>query len=111
VASIQSWLEQIKSFFAMPLFTLGAEEVTIQTLIYLLAVTVLLFYLSGRLRKWIVEQFLTRTRMDLGARQATGTIIRYFVIAIGFLIILLYRACLSLEQTESRSPSLCFGSA
>ncbi|MCM2359682.1 MAG: mechanosensitive ion channel, partial [Geobacteraceae bacterium] len=45
-------------------------------------------YLSGKLRKWLVEELLTRTRMEVGARQATGSIVRYFVIAVGFAIML-----------------------
>jgi len=88
MASLQSWLDQISSYFAVPLFTLGKGQVTTLTLLYLLFFTVLLFYLSGRLRKWIVEQLLTRTRMDPGARQSTGSIIRYFVIAVGLIVML-----------------------
>ncbi len=82
------WLEQLKSYFDVPLLTLGTAQVTILTLIYLFVFSLLLFYLSAKLRNWIVDQFLTRTRMDVGARQATGSIIRYFVIAVGFIIIL-----------------------
>jgi len=88
MATFRLWFEQLKSYFDVPLLTLGANQVTILTIIYLVVLSVLLLYLSGKLRKWIVEQFLSRTRMDIGARQATGSIIRYFVIAVGFIIIL-----------------------
>ncbi|GFE59072.1 mechanosensitive ion channel family protein [Geobacter sp. AOG1] len=82
------WLEEMKSYFDVPILTLGATQLTILAIIYLIVFSMLLFYLTGRLRKWIVEQLLTRTKMDIGARQATGTIIRYFIIAVGFVIIL-----------------------
>lgn len=88
MASLESWLAEIKTLFSVPLFSLGKGEVTILTLLYLLVFSVLLFYLSGRLRHWIVEELLTRTRLDLGARQSVGTIIRYFIIAVGFFILL-----------------------
>lgn len=82
------WFEQLKSYFNVPLLTFGTNQITIQTMISLVVFSGLLFYLTGRLRKWIVEQLLTRTKMDIGARQATGSIIRYFIIVIGFIIIL-----------------------
>jgi small-conductance mechanosensitive channel len=67
---------------------MGKEQVTLWAIIQLVVLVALLFYVSGKLRTWIVEEFLTRTRMELGARQATGSIIRYTVIAIGFIVIL-----------------------
>jgi len=77
-----------KDYFDVPLVTLGTTRLTILTIVYLIGLVVLLFYLSGRLRNWLVEQLLTRTKMDIGARQATGSIIRYFVIVVGFVVIL-----------------------
>lgn len=88
MTSLQSWFAEIKSFFSMPLFSLGQGEITVLTLIYLLVFSVLLLYLSDRLRHWIVNQLLTRTRLDLGSRQSAGSIIRYGIIAVGFLILL-----------------------
>jgi small-conductance mechanosensitive channel len=79
---------RLKGFVDLPLVTLGSAQVTILTLVYLAVFSILLIYLSARLRKWIVEQLLVRTKMDIGARQATGSIIRYFVIAVGFVIML-----------------------
>lgn len=78
----------IRRYLEIPLMKLGGAPVTLWAIIQLVVLVALLFYLSGKLRTWIVEQFLTRTRMELGARQATGSIIRYTVIAIGFIVIL-----------------------
>ncbi|PKN04260.1 MAG: mechanosensitive ion channel protein MscS [Deltaproteobacteria bacterium HGW-Deltaproteobacteria-9] len=82
------WLGQLKAYLTIPLLTLGAAQVTILNIIYLIIFSILLFYLTGKLRKWIVYQLLTRTKMDIGARQATGSIIGYFIIVVGFIIIL-----------------------
>lgn len=82
------WLGQLKNYFDVPLLSFGVNQITTLTIIYLVVFSVLLFYLAGRLRKWIVEKILTKTKMDIGARQATGSIIRYFIIVVGFIIIL-----------------------
>lgn len=81
-------MTQVRQFLEVPLLKLGGTPVTLWAIIQLVVLVALLFYLSGKLRIWIVEQFLTRTRMELGARQATGSIIRYTIIAVGFIIIL-----------------------
>lgn len=86
--TLRSWLEQLKSYFDIPLVTFGSNRITILTIIYLVAFSVILFFLTGRIRKWIVDQLLTKTKMDIGARQATGSIIRYFIIVVGFIVIL-----------------------
>ncbi|HEY6007939.1 MAG TPA: mechanosensitive ion channel domain-containing protein [Geobacteraceae bacterium] len=85
---IRSWFESVKDYLDVPLMTVGAAQITLWTIIHLIVLVLLLFYLSGKLRKWIAEDLLSRTRMEVGARQAIGAIIRYFVVAIGFVIIL-----------------------
>lgn len=79
---------RIREFLEVPILKLGGAPVTLWAIIQLVVLVAVLFYLSGKLRTWIVEQFLTRTKMELGARQATGSIIRYTIIAFGFIIIL-----------------------
>jgi small-conductance mechanosensitive channel len=71
-----------------PLLTLGGAPVTLGAIVQLLVLVVLLFYLSAKLRRWLVEIILPRTKMEIGARQATGTMIRYVVIALGLAVIL-----------------------
>ena len=86
--SIIHLLEQFKKFLDFEPFKGVGTEVTLWTLLYLLVFLFLLFYLSGKLKKWLVEKIFTRRRMELGARQALATIIRYFVIVLGLLVIL-----------------------
>jgi small-conductance mechanosensitive channel len=88
VTTFRSWLEQLKSYFDIPLLTFGTSRITVLTIIYLILFSAILFYLTGRIRKWIVDQLLSKTKMDVGARQATGSIIRYFIIVVGFIVIL-----------------------
>jgi small-conductance mechanosensitive channel len=86
--SLTELFAQLKEFLGIPLVKLGASQLTLWNLLYLVALFALLFTFSGKLRSWIVNQLLARTRMETGARQAVGSIIRYTVIAIGFAIIL-----------------------
>ena len=83
---ILHWLEELKKFLDFELFKAGATVFSLWTILYLLLFLFLLFYLSGKMKKWLVEKALTKMR--LGARQALASIIRYAVIAIGVLIIL-----------------------
>jgi small-conductance mechanosensitive channel len=57
-------------------------------LIYFVVLLLLLFYLAGRLRRWLVEKALVKTRLEIGARQAVGSITRYVFLLVGLLVIL-----------------------
>jgi small-conductance mechanosensitive channel len=54
----------------------------------LIVAVVLLFVLSAKLKKWIVLKLLARSNVDIGVRQATASLVRYVVIAIGLLVII-----------------------
>jgi small-conductance mechanosensitive channel len=84
----QPLLERIKAILNYHLLRLGETEITLWALIYFLVLLLLLFYLAGKTRKLLVERVLIRTRLDLGARQAVGSITRYFLLLVGLLIIL-----------------------
>jgi len=81
-------LGHIRNALDIPLVRLGASHLTLWTLLYLVALVALLFFFSGKLRVWIADQLLARTRLETGARHAVGSIVRYSVIAVGFVIIL-----------------------
>jgi small-conductance mechanosensitive channel len=77
----------IRNALEIPILTMGSSPVTLWAILELLVLIVFLFYLSGKLRTWVVERFLPRTNMEVGARQATGSILRYSIIAVGLAII------------------------
>lgn len=81
-------LATVRNTLETPILKLGSSTVTLWIILQMAILVALLFYLSGKLRKLITERVLTRTKMEMGARQATGSIIRYIIIAIGFAIIL-----------------------
>lgn len=84
--SVQPFLDALN----YPIFELGDAKTQITplriiTLIFLIG---LLIYLSGKVRRLLVEKVLVRTHLDIGARQAIGTISRYLLLFLGLLIIL-----------------------
>lgn len=70
------------------LFSLGNTPITVLTLLSLLVLSILLVYVSSKLKSVLVNRILGRTSLDIGARQAIGTILRYIVVTVGFLVIL-----------------------
>jgi len=70
------------------IFVLGEAKITPLSILYLIFLTVALFYISKKLRILVIERLLEHTSLDQGARQAVGTISRYFILFIGFLVIL-----------------------
>lgn len=85
---LRDYLDPFFNILNYRIFTLGEAQITPLNILYLLVLTVLLFWLSNRLRNFFVERVLGRTHLDLGARVAIGTIARYLVLLIGFLIII-----------------------
>lgn len=69
------------------LFTLGGARITLFMLMWVLLLTVVLVYLARLARYWTVSRLLTHTHLDPGTRQAIGSIVRYLVLALGFLAI------------------------
>ncbi len=70
------------------LFSLGNAQITPLTVAYLLTFSAILIYLSAKLKNLLVGTLLQRTKLDLGAQQAIGTITRYLILFVGFLVIL-----------------------
>ncbi len=85
---MRNYFNSIVDVLNYNLFALGDAKITPLSILYLVLLTVGLVYLSGKLKDLLVAQLLDRTSMARGARQAIGTIVRYLVLFIGFIIIL-----------------------
>jgi len=81
-------LSNVKSFLSFTLLKIGSMQLTLWTVIYLIVLVYLLFYLSGKLKNLVADNLLARRNIDIGVRQAMATILRYVIIAIGFIVIL-----------------------
>ncbi len=85
---IQSFLSQLRDFLNIPLFSLGNSQFTFWSVIYIILMVFLLFYLTDKMRRGIVQGLQKKKNIGIGISEATGSIIRYVVISIGFLMIL-----------------------
>ena len=77
-----------QDFFGMKLFDIGATSVTVWSIVHIALLLLLLYYLSGKLRKWITERYLAKRGVEVGVRQAIGSLTRYAVLVLGFFVIL-----------------------
>lgn len=85
---LREYFEPIVNVLNYNLFALGEARITPLSIIYLVVLTFLLFYISNKLKNFLIGKLLEKTKLDLGAKQAIGTIIRYVVMVVGFLVIL-----------------------
>jgi len=86
--TISDFIELIKEYSAIQLFSIGNNPVTIWMLIYFLLLVLFLFFGTAKLKNWFVNKLLAKTSLDIGVRHAMGTIVRYILMVIGFMIIL-----------------------
>ncbi len=80
-------LSSLRGFLETPVFKLGDAQVTILSVCYFLFLLFLLIYVSGKLKRWLIDRVLAKRGVDLGLREATGTIFRYVLIFIGLIVI------------------------
>ena len=85
---LRDYLDPIFNLLNYRIFTLGDARITPLNIIYLIVLTLLLFWLSNKLKSFFVERVLGKTQLDLGARIAIGTIVRYVILLVGSLIII-----------------------
>ncbi len=75
-------------FFFKPLFPLGTKGVSLWALTQVTVAVLVLFFVSSRIRSWLLGGILSRTSIDTGIRHAIGVITQYVVVFIGLLLIL-----------------------
>lgn len=85
---IKKIVDEIANFLKIPIFSLGDTQITLWTILYLAFLLWLLYYLTTKLNRIIVYKLLSKSKIDLGVRIATGTILRYLILTVGFIIIL-----------------------
>ncbi len=88
VPSPEQWWERFERVLEYPFLRVGKTEVTLEKAALLIVSVVLLFWIVSVLRRWLVERVLTRSQMDIHARRATGTLLGYVLLLVGFMIIL-----------------------
>lgn len=85
---IQKYFNEVKDFLNIHLIDIGNSSITLWTLFYFIFLAWLLFFITEKLRKWIVYKVLSDSKIELGVRLAVGTIIRYGVLILGLVIVI-----------------------
>jgi small-conductance mechanosensitive channel len=84
---METIISRANEIFDYPLFHVHGSTFTVGTLLYLIISAAIVLYASGRLKRWIVQGPFGRRQPDVGVRTAIGSIIRYLVVLVGFLVI------------------------
>ncbi|MBN1568310.1 MAG: mechanosensitive ion channel family protein [Acidobacteria bacterium] len=85
--SLRGFWDVLMSYISTPLLKMGSMQLSIRTFLYLIVFGVLLIYISRKLTALLADRVLAKRNIDIGVRQATATILRYLMIAAGFIII------------------------
>ena len=87
INSVEELLSWLKTTWNFELFHLGDSPFTTRTFILLILSLFLLFYISSKIRKVLVNKIFPRYNLDIGISQSIATILRYVLIVIGLIII------------------------
>jgi small-conductance mechanosensitive channel len=83
----QEVLNWLKTTWNFELFQIGSSPFTTRTLVLLVISLYLLFYLSSKIKRLMVNRVFPRYGLDIGVSQAIATIIRYVFLILGLFII------------------------
>ncbi len=86
--TINSLWEKIHQIFNSTLFHLGETEFSMLSIIILVISIFLVFYLSSKIKNVLIERILSRYQLEIGIRQAIGSIVKYLIVVLGLLIII-----------------------
>jgi len=84
----ENFLIGLKEILDFPLIPLGKTQLTAWSILLFVVLLVLLFYVTAKLKTWIVERLLAKSKLDIGLRHTFAAMSRYILIAIGFTVIL-----------------------
>ena len=86
--ALKNFFVEIKRFLDLPVAEIGKTHLTIWSIIYLALLIFILFFVTAKLKKWVVYKLLEKSKIELGVRIAVGTIVRYLILVLGFIVIM-----------------------
>jgi small-conductance mechanosensitive channel len=85
---LQSTYIAFEQLLELKLFKIGQTQITLLTFVYLCVLSWLLIHFSAKLRKFIVNGILAKSRLSAGIRETLGSVLQYTVMFIGFIVLL-----------------------
>ncbi len=86
--NIASLSKEIIRYLSVPIFSLGGSTFTLWMLLYLLFFSILLVLAASQIHRIVAHRILAKSRIELGVRIAIGSIVKYLLLTVGFIIIL-----------------------
>ena len=59
------FFNKIKDFLNIPITQIGSTQLTVWSLVYFIALLFLLFYITGKIKKWIVYNLLAKSKITI----------------------------------------------
>lgn len=69
------------------LFTIKNINFHVETVLYILVLMILVVWVSGRFKNWLVKRIFPRFEIEYGVSIAIAQMLRYLIVTIGFLVI------------------------
>jgi small-conductance mechanosensitive channel len=88
MGDIEQFIIALKSYLSIHLFDIGKTNVTLWLILNVIFFIVLLIYLTGKLKKWVLEFLQKKSHVSTGVGEAIATIVRYIFVVIGCIVIL-----------------------
>jgi small-conductance mechanosensitive channel len=74
--------------FDIKLFTLGGTPITVWDLGFIVVALIALFWFTAFVRRWTARRLSKHSHLDPSMQQTIGTIVRYFTLVVGFMVIM-----------------------
>lgn len=81
-------LKPIFDLFTVTIFTLGKTNISLTFIVVFFLAFVTLFYISNKVEKLLVKRILIKSNLNKGTIQATGAILKYIILTVGFFVII-----------------------
>lgn len=85
--NFDDFLNRIIEVFTKTLFNIGETEFDLVSIVILVFSVFIVIFLSGKIKNILVDRILVRYNLELGVRQAIGTIVKYILLTLGIFII------------------------
>ncbi len=80
-------MELLRELWDYPVFRVGANGLTVGVVVTLLFSFAALYLITLWLKRLVARRLLARTSLDIGAREAIGSLLRYTVLFLGGIVI------------------------
>ncbi len=84
---IKDFLKYIRHYLDIHMFSIGDAHVSLFSIIFFVVASIFVIYFSRRMKRLLVKRIFPRYHLEIGIAEAIGTIVQYFAIIIGFIIV------------------------